>query len=59
MIPLLVPREGVKGGLGEYIFEVIEVVWYGISEELWLHVLGEGSEGLWLHVLGKGLCQTL
>ena len=42
MVPLLVLWEGVKGGLGEYIFKVMEVVQYGILEGLLLHVLGEG-----------------
>ena len=47
MILLLALWEGVKGGLREYIFEVMKVVWYGISE------------GLWLHIPDEGLCQTL
>ena len=47
MIPLLVLQKGVKGGLGEHILKVMEVVWYSILE------------GLWLHILGEGLCQML
>ena len=47
MIPLLVLWEGVKGGFREYVFKVMKVVWYSISE------------GLWLYVLGEDLCQML
>ncbi|KAG6808320.1 hypothetical protein H0H92_004528 [Tricholoma furcatifolium] len=40
MVPLLVLEEGVKRGFGEHVFEVMEIVGYGVSET------GDGEDRL-------------